>query len=342
MSDSAGGLGRSETRLVSENAASSGLERSETRPVSENAGLAAGGPTVGEPGATAQDAVKRATAQLGAAGVPSPENDARLLLAHVLGRRLDPWWHQVQLSAEQAIRFTELVARRAERIPLQHLTGTAYFGHIELAVGPGVFIPRPETETMMVWAATALRRRQADSVRPQLAVDLCTGSGAIALSLAREVPDTEIHAVELSPEALSWAERNLAGSDVRLVHADMADALPELDGTVDLVTANPPYVPLDAYDSVAVEARDHDPSLALFSGEDGLDAITVVTRVAARLLRHGGLLAFEHAEVQAESAPQIVLDSGYFAQVRDRVDLTGRPRFVTAVRNGRALAGWDE
>lgn len=277
-----------------------------------------------------------------AAGVPSPENDARLLLAHVLGGRPDPWWHEVRLSAEQAAEYARLIARRAERIPLQHLTGVAYFGYVELAVGPGVFVPRPETETMMAWACAELRSRHTDAARPPVAVDLCTGSGAIALSLAKAVPNAEIYAVELSTEALPWAERNLADTDVRLVHADMAEALPELDGTVDLVIANPPYVPLDAYDTVAVEARDHDPSLALFSGADGLDAIKVLTRVAARLLRTGGLLAFEHAEVQAESAPQVVLDSRLFAQVRDRTDLTGRPRFVTAVRNGVALAGWDE
>ena len=286
--------------------------------------------------------VKRAGERLRAAGVPSPENDARLLLAHVLGGRPDPWWHQVRLSAEQAAEYARLIARRAERIPLQHLTGVSYFGHVELAVGPGVFVPRPETETMMAWGCSELRSRQTDAARSPVAVDLCTGSGAIALSLAKAVPNAEIYAVELSTEALPWAERNLVGTEVRLVHADMADALPELDATVDLVIANPPYVPLDAYDTVAVEARDHDPSLALFSGADGLDAIKVLTRVAARLLRTGGLLAFEHAEVQAESAPQVVVDSRLFAQIRDHRDLTGRPRFVTAVRNGVALAGWDE
>lgn len=238
--------------------------------------------------------------------------------------------------------FQRLIARRAERVPLQHLTGTAYFGYIELAVGPGVFVPRPETETMMVWAGDQVRARQASSGRPQLVVDLCTGSGAIAKSLALSAPESEVYAVELSSEAVTWAARNLAGTDVRLVHADMADALPELDGTVDLVVANPPYVPLDAYDSVAVEARDHDPSMALFSGADGLDAIRVLTTAAGRLLRAGGLLAFEHAEVQAESAPQVVVGSHQFHQIRDRADLTGRPRFVTAVRNDPALAGWDE
>lgn len=291
---------------------------------------------------TAGRLVREAAARLGRAGVPSPENDARLLLAHVLGERPSPWWHRREVAPAFAGAFTELVAMRAQRIPLQHLTGTAHFGHLELEVGPGVFIPRPETETMMAWASTELRARQLRHGTRQVVVDLCTGSGAIAKSLALAAPGAAVHAVELSPEALVWAERNLAGTDVRLVQADMAYALPELDDTVDLVVCNPPYVPLDAYDSVAVEARDHDPSLALFAGVDGLDAIRVLTTVAARLLRAGGLLAFEHAEVQAESAPQIVVDSRRFGQVRDRLDLTGRPRYVTAVRNDPALAGWVE
>lgn len=297
-------------------------------------------PTVGEK-PTARELVKQAAEQLRAAGVASPENDARLLLSQVLGE--DPaLWCPREVEPTDVQAYDALIARRAERIPLQHLTGKAYFGRLELAVGPGVFIPRPETETMMMWAAEQLAARQAESGRSQVVVDLCTGSGAIAKSIVLEVPTSTVYAVELSADALSWAEQNLAGTDVRLVQADMADALPELDGTVDVVTANPPYVPLEAYDSVAVEARDHDPSLALFSGADGLDAIRIVTKVAARLLRPGGVLTFEHAEVQAESAPQVVLHSEHFAQIRDRTDLTGRPRFVTAVRNGRTLAGWDE
>lgn len=286
--------------------------------------------------------VREATEQLRTGGVPSPENDARLLLAHVLGERTHPWWHRTAVSPEQAEEFRRLIAQRAARVPLQHLTGTAHFGRIELHVGPGVFIPRPETETMLVWAESALADRRGKSETPQIAVDLCTGSGAIAKSLALASPGTEIWAVELALDALPWAERNLAGTGVRLVAADMADALPELNGRVDLVVANPPYVPLDAYDSVALEARDHDPALALFSGADGLDAIRVLTSVAARLLRPGGLLGFEHAEVQSASAQQIVVDSRCFDVVRDNLDLTGRPRYVTAVRNGRALAGWDE
>jgi release factor glutamine methyltransferase len=285
--------------------------------------------------------VSEAAGRLRAAGVPSPEIDARLLLEFVVGERPFPWWGRYEVPPDAARRFDELTARRAERIPLQHLTGRAYFGHLELEVGPGVFIPRPETESMMQWASdrvTALR----NSGQPPIVVDLCTGSGAVAKSIARAAPEAEVYAVELSADALGWAQRNLADTAVTLVHGDMADALPELDGRVDLVVANPPYVPLDAYESVAVEARDHDPSLALFSGPDGLDAIRVVARVAARLLHIGGLLAFEHADVQSVSAPQIVVDSQLFTEVRDNRDLTGRPRYVTAVRNGRPLAGWDE
>ena len=282
-----------------------------------------------------------ATDRLATAEVPSPAHDARELLAHVLGRRPVLLSRTDPVTPAQAEWFTELVARRADRVPLQHLTGLAYFRHLTLAVGPGVFVPRPETEVMTGWAVDRLRERPA-AAAPAVAVDLCTGSGAIAKAIATEVPGTRVHAVELSPEAYVWAERNLAGTEVALRLGDMADALPELDGTADLVIANPPYVPLDAYDSVVAEARDHDPPVSLFSGDDGLDAIRMLTATAARLLRPGGLLTFEHAEVQADDAPGVVVTSGAFGTVRDHRDLTGRPRFVTALRHGHPLAGWDE
>jgi release factor glutamine methyltransferase len=282
-----------------------------------------------------------ATDQLTAAGVPSPAHDARELLAHVLDRRPPLLGRTDPVSPEQSQRYAALLARRRARVPLQHLTGEAPFRHLILAVGPGAFVPRPETEVMTGWAIDRLRERPADDP-PAVVVDLCTGSGAIAKAVATEVPGTRVSAVELSPEAHAWAERNLADTDVTLLLGDMADALPELDGTVDLVIANPPYVPLDAYDSVVAEARDHDPTLALFSGDDGLDAIRVLTRTAARLLRPGGLLTFEHAEVQSEAAPDVVVASGVYRTVRDHLDLTGRPRFVTAVRTASPLAGWVE
>jgi release factor glutamine methyltransferase len=161
-------------------------------------------------------------------------------------------------------------------------------------------------------------------------VDLCTGSGAIALSVATEVPAAEVHAVELGEPAHAWAARNLAGSGVDLRHGDMAAAFPDLDGTVDVVVCNPPYIPLEAYESVAPEARDHDPELALFSGQDGLVAMRVVERVAARLLRPGGVAGAEHADVQGESAPAVFAGSGRWSDVRDHRDLAGRPRFLTA------------
>ncbi|MGH3370338.1 MAG: N5-glutamine methyltransferase family protein, partial [Nocardioidaceae bacterium] len=159
---------------------------------------------------------------------------------------------------------------------------------------------------------------------------LCTGSGAMALALATEVPHARVHAVELDEAAHEWAVRNLSGSGVDLRQGDLADAFPDLDGTVDVVVCNPPYIPLEAYESVAVEAREHDPGLALWSGQDGLDAIRVLEQVAARLLRSGGVVGAEHAELQAESAPAVFAGSGRWCDVRDHHDLAGRPRFVTA------------
>jgi len=161
-------------------------------------------------------------------------------------------------------------------------------------------------------------------------VDLCTGSGAVALSVANEVPSAQVHAVELDEEALQWAARNLSRSGVDLRHGDMADAFADLDGTVDVVLCNPPYIPLEAYESVAPEARDHDPELALFSGPDGLEAMRVVEQVAARLLRPSGVVGAEHADVQGSAAPGVFASSGRWSDVRDHADLAGRPRFVTA------------
>jgi release factor glutamine methyltransferase len=272
-----------------------------------------------------------AVTRLRDAGVESPEQDARVLLS--LAGGIEPARLPLLdvVTDEQADLFDSLVIQRAVRTPLQHLTGRAYFRHVELAVGPGVFVPRPETEVMTGWALDQLRPLVLGLQRP-LVVELGTGSGAIAKALVDEQPRLRVHAVEKSEDAARWAERNLAGTGVELHVADMAHALPELDGTVDLVIANPPYIPLDAYESVAPEARDHDPALALFSGDDGLDAIRVLTQVASRLLRPAGLLCFEHADVQGESAPAVVSAHGAFAAVRDHVDLAGRPRFTTAVR----------
>jgi release factor glutamine methyltransferase len=277
---------------------------------------------------TARQLLREAADRLRAAGVPSPEHDAAELLAHVAGTSRTAVW-LVEPTLEQRRRFEELLGRRAAREPLQHLTGTVGFRYVELAVGPGVFVPRPETEVLAGWAVDRAREVEAAGRTP-VVVDLCTGSGAIALSVATEVPAASVHAIELGESAYSWAERNLAGSGVELRPGDMAEAFPELDGTVDVVVSNPPYIPLEAFESVAPEVRDHDPALALWSGSDGLDAMRVVERVAARLLRAGGVVGAEHADVQGDSAPAVFTAAQRWREVRDRPDLAGRPRFVTA------------
>jgi release factor glutamine methyltransferase len=271
--------------------------------------------------------LREAAGRLGAAGVGSPDHDAAELLAFVLGTSRSRLPLVEEVSADERVRFDELVGRRAARVPLQHLTGTAAFRHVELAVGPGVFVPRPETELLAGWA---IERAAEVSGRAPVVVDLCTGSGAVALSLATELPVAQVHAVELDADAFAWAARNLAGSGIDLREGDMADAFPDLDGLVDVVVCNPPYIPLEAYDGVATEAREHDPALALWSGDDGLDAIRVLERVAARLLRPGGHVGSEHADLQGESAPQVFAATGRWADVRDHRDLAGRPRYLTA------------
>ena len=272
--------------------------------------------------------VAAAVDRLRAGGVASPEHDAAELLAHVLGTDRSRLPLVDDVPDEVAEVYDGLVARRAAREPLQHLTGTAHFRRVTLEVGPGVFVPRPETELLAGWAIERARALLAE--RTPVVVDLCTGSGAIARALADEVPEAEVHAVEIDEAAHPWAERNLAGTGVDLRRGDLATAFPDLDGRVDVVVCNPPYVPLEAWESVAVEARDHDPHLALFSGPDGLDAIRALERRAAALLRPGGVVGVEHADVQGESAPAVFAATGRWADVRDHADLNGRPRYLTA------------
>jgi release factor glutamine methyltransferase len=270
-----------------------------------------------------------ATARLAAAGVESPRPDARLLLAHVLGTDVSQL-PLVDHGAPSVVHeYDALVARRAEREPLQHLTGRAWFRHVELAVGPGVFVPRPETELLAGWAIEQALEAPAGAAEP-VVVDLGTGSGAIARAVADEAPHARVHAVELDPAAHAWAARNLTGTGVDLRHGDLGTAFDDLAGTVDVVVSNPPYIPHEAWESVAAEVRDHDPDLALYASGDGLDVIRVVERRAALLLRPGGVVGVEHADAQGESAPAVFLDTGCWEQVRDHRDLAGRPRFVTA------------
>jgi release factor glutamine methyltransferase len=274
---------------------------------------------------TSRELVEDAVRRLADAGVESPEHDARTLLAHVLGvdRSRLPLVDEVEPA--RAAAYAVLVTRRAAREPLQHLTGVAHFRHVELLVGPGVFVPRPETELLAGWAV----ERASGLVSP-VVVDLGTGSGAIAKAVADEAPHARVHAVELDEGAHAWAVRNLADTGVDLRQGDLADAFTELEGTVDVVVSNPPYIPHEAWESVAVEVRDHDPGPALYARGDGLDTIRIVQRRAALLLRPGGVVGVEHADVQGESAPAVFSAAGRWEQVRDHEDLTGRPRFLTA------------
>ncbi|GAB2600840.1 peptide chain release factor N(5)-glutamine methyltransferase [Streptomyces capparidis] len=269
--------------------------------------------------------VAQATQRLADAGVPSPRFDAEELAAYVHGVKRGEL-HTVPDSDFDA-RYWEAVARREAREPLQHITGRAFFRYLELAVGPGVFVPRPETESVVGWAIDALR---AMDVAEPLVVDLCTGSGAIALALAQEVPRSTVHAVELDETALAWARRNTEGSRVALHHGDALAALPELNGQVDLVISNPPYIPLEEWENVAPEARDHDPQIALFSGRDGLDVIRGLERTASRLLRPGGVVVVEHADTQGGQVPWIFNEDAGWTDAADHRDLNNRPRFATA------------
>ncbi|WP_297106262.1 peptide chain release factor N(5)-glutamine methyltransferase [Tessaracoccus sp.] len=272
------------------------------------------------------EAAHEVALRLASSGSPSPGPEARQLVAHVLGVDVSRLIAAPQPTPEQRAEIDLVVARRAAGEPLQHLTGVAYFRHEELAVGPGVFIPRPETEEMVGWALRALAGRPAGRRR---VVELCAGSGAITASLSTELGGVDLHAVELSPEAHAYLERNLAGRAVRVERGDMADAFTDLDGTVDLVVVNPPYVPTGHLPFLPSDVVDHEPGMALFSGADGLDAIRVVADVARRLLRPGGLLATEHDDSHQAQVIGLLAAAG-FADVVGHPDLTGRPRFVTA------------
>jgi release factor glutamine methyltransferase len=252
-----------------------------------------------------------ATARLADAGVESPSYDAQVLLAQVLDVERSRLPLVDEVSAEHAERYAALVARRAAREPLQHLTGVAHFRHVDLLVGPGVFVPRPETELLAGWAVE------------QAAGLLAAGSTGAPVVV-------DLHAVELDEEAHAWAVRNLSGTGVDLRQGDLADAFDDLAGTVDVVVSNPPYIPHEAWESVAVEVRDHDPELALYASGDGLDTIRIVERRAALLLRPGGVVGVEHADVQGESAPAVFSAPGRWEQVRDHEDLAGRARYLTA------------
>jgi release factor glutamine methyltransferase len=271
--------------------------------------------------------ITEAAERLAAAGVASPRHDAEALAAHVLGvprGRLALIEPAAFESARPA--YAAAIARRAAREPLQHVVGSAPFRRLELGVGPGVLIPRPETELLVDAILAWLHSERLGAPR---IVDLGTGSGALALAIADETR-AAVWAVELDPAALAWARRNVetTGLPVELVAGDMADALTELDGTVDVVVSNPPYLSRDLLPVLEPEVRDHDPADALFAGDDALAAIRTVESSARRLLRPGGLVVVEHGDDQGKSAPACFAG---WKDVSDHLDLARRPRYLTAV-----------
>ncbi|WP_395310587.1 peptide chain release factor N(5)-glutamine methyltransferase [Mycobacterium sp. AMU20-3851] len=271
-------------------------------------------------------AIADAAAALAAAGIDSARADAELLAAHVAGvdrgllRFTEP-------GPDFLDRYRTLVGQRAQRIPLQHLVGSAAFGPLTLTVGPGVFIPRPETEALLEWAHAV------PVPAGGVIVDLCTGSGALALALATYRPDVRVIAVERSEDALRYARDNVAGSQVELIRADVTapDVLAELAGSVDLVVSNPPYIPDGA--DLEPEVAEHDPHAALFGGPDGMAVIAPIVDLVSRLLRPGGQVGVEHDDTTSAATVDLFGAAGVFTDITARRDLAGRHRFVTAVRS---------
>lgn len=278
--------------------------------------------------------VRRARAVLAAAGIPSPDADAVALAAHTLGCSTAETRRRMILGEpvddDDVIAYDELVAQRRARVPLQHLTGKAAFRHLTLRVGPGVFVPRPETEIV---AQAAIDEALLCGPHP-LVVDLCAGSGAIALAVKDEVPHAHVVAVEIDPLALGWAAANLewTGLAVELVAGDAGAALPGREASVDVVVSNPPYIPTGMV-PLEPEVREHDPPIALYGqSDDGLGIPLAVVARAAVLLRPAGLLVMEHADSHGEVLPKRLTESGLWTDVEDHTDLTERPRYVTARR----------
>ena len=290
-------------------------------------------PSAGTERAPLPPVLARAVKELSAAGVESARNDAHLLAAHVLGVGRGRLTLIDAIRPDELRRFEELLARRAERVPLQHLIGSAAFRHLELAVGPGVFVPRPETELLAGWGITAAT---AAGIAP-LVVDLCSGTGAVALAVANESPGARVVAVERSAAALVWLRRNAAeraaagDPPIEVVPGDVTDPrlLAELHGRVDVVLCNPPYVPAA---TPVPEEVGHDPAEAVFGGPDGLAVIGPVVGLAAALLRPGGVVGIEHDDVHAVAVPELLRADGRFVDVAGSDDLSGRPRYATARR----------
>ncbi len=283
---------------------------------------------------TITDLLERAIGALSGAGITNPAVDAELLVGHVLGLSRGGVQAKAvtgaEVSTDDSAAIDRLVERRAAREPLQHITGRAAFRQLDLAVGPGVFVPRPETEFVAQFAIDALR---ATASPEPVGVDLGTGSGAIALAMATEVGHARVYGVEVSPQAFVWTRQNfrdVGAPNATEIFVDLAHALPDLDGSVDVVISNPPYIPLGAIPRDP-EVRLFDPEIALYGGDDGLDVVRQVSATALRLLRRGGTLILEHGELQAAQIAALLRDDGWSAVAHHR-DLLGRDRATTALR----------
>jgi release factor glutamine methyltransferase len=280
-------------------------------------------------------AIDDAAVTLAEAGIDSARWDAEQLAAHLTGTDRGRLGLLDSPDDDFLGRYRDIVAARSQRVPLQHLLGTAAFGPVMLHVGPGVFIPRPETEALLEWAT-------AQRLAPQpVIVDLCTGSGALAVALAHHRPAARIVAIDNSDTALEYARRNAQGTAIELLCADVTELasepglLAELDGGVDMLVANPPYVPDDTV--LDPEVVQHDPRQAVFGGPDGLAVIAPLVRLAGRWLRPSGVIGVEHDDTTSAQTVELFGRTGLFEDVQVRRDLTGRPRFVTARR--RAATG---
>jgi len=284
-----------------------------------------------------REGVRAAAERLREAGVVSADVDAVELAAHVLEVDASEVRRLMVLGGRTLPgSYAVLVDERTRRVPLQHLTGRAHFRRLTLSVGPGVFVPRPETEVLVDLALAEVDRMAAAGAVTVRVVDLCSGSGAIALSVKAERPGTDVRAVELSPDAYAWAvaNRDRLALDVDLEQGDATrPCFEDWSGEVDVVTVNPPYIPVGAV-PVDPEVRDHDPDVALYGGsEDGLAIPLAVARTAARLLRPGGLVLVEHADSQGQSLPRRLAATGEWTDVTDHDDLSGRPRVTVARRS---------
>jgi len=297
-----------------------------------------------------RDALGAATVQLSESGIESARVDAELLLCHVLECDRTALLIRDSISEDELEEFIQFVAFRSARVPLQHLTGKAAFRRIEIAVGPGVLIPRPETELLVDKAIDFVR-----DISEPVIVDLCSGSAAMSVSLAIEIPCSEVHALEFVDEAFAWGQKTvrdhvaeiaMVGSIMSLHHGDVRGCegreLKSLAGKVDVIVANPPYIPSAAIPRDP-EVFQYEPHEALFGGEDGMEFVSAIISAAKVLLKPGGLLVMEHGDNQGEegipSVPKVLRASGVFTNVSDHNDLAGRPRFTTGVRNADLSIG---